>query len=70
MPTKLQTLQDHCQRFERGLAEVASVDEAEALRERICRELGASCRSEIVQLLLEEHAQVMIRERFAAPPPG
>ena len=66
MATKLEILQDHCHRFENGLAAAASTQEAELLRERICRQLGESCQSWIVRELLEEHAHSLIRTRFAA----
>jgi hypothetical protein len=66
MPTKLQTLQDHCHRFENGLATAATAEEAQALRTRICRELGETCQSGVVRELLEEHSEAMIRARFAA----
>ncbi len=66
MATKLEILQEHCHRFENGLATAGTVDEAEQLRERICRELGESCQSWIVRELLEEHAQTLIRTRFTA----
>jgi hypothetical protein len=66
MSTKLEILQDHCHRFEDGLATAASAEEAELLRERICRELGETCQSWVVRELLEEHAQTRIRTRFAA----
>jgi uncharacterized protein YchJ len=66
MPTKLQTLQDHCHRFENGLAAAATAEEAEALMRRICRELGEACQSSVVRELLEEHAESLIRSRFAA----
>jgi hypothetical protein len=66
MSTKLEILQKHCHRFQNGLAAAASIEEAEALRERICRELGQSCQSWMVRELLEEYAQSLIRTRFAA----
>ena len=66
MPTKLQTLQEHCHRFENGLATAATAEEAEALRRRICRELGETCQSSMVRELLVEHAETLIRTRFAA----
>jgi len=66
MPTKLQTLQEHCHRFESGLAAAASAEEAESLMTRICRELAETCRSSMVRELLEEHAESLIRTRFAA----
>ncbi len=66
MTTKLEILQEHCRRFENGLAAAPTVAEAEALRERICQELGDTCQSWLVRGLLEEHAGSLIRERFAA----
>jgi len=66
MSTKLQTLQDHCHRFENGLAVATTVEEAEGLMNRTCQELGASCQSSMVRELLEEHAESLIRARFAA----
>lgn len=66
MATKLEILQNHCHRFENGLAAAASADDAEKLRERICRELGETCQSELVRALLEEHAASLIRARFTA----
>ncbi len=66
MTTRLEILQEHCRRFENGLAVAASPGEAEALLNRVCRELGESCQSFIVRELLEEHAESLIRERFAA----
>jgi hypothetical protein len=70
MATKLEVLQEHCHRFENGLAVAASADEARLLRERVCQELGESCQSWIVRELLEEHADSLIRARFAAVPDG
>lgn len=64
MPTKLQTLQDHCRRFESGLQATSSADEARLLKERICFELGESCQSWYVRELLEEHATALIHARF------
>lgn len=64
MSTKLQTLQDHCRRFESGLEAVSSAEEARALKEQICLELGVRCKSWYVRELLEEHAAVLIRTRF------
>jgi len=66
MPTKLQTLQDYCRRFESSLASTATIEEARGLATRMCQELGESCRSWIVRELLEEHAESLIRARFAA----
>ena len=64
MPTKLQILQDHCTRFEVALARCAVPEEAVALKEQACAALMHSCGSEMLQGLLDEHAQALIRRRF------
>jgi hypothetical protein len=65
MATKLQILQDHCRQFEEALTTCGSPLQAEEVRERICHQLGQSCKSEMMQLMLDEHARELIRQRFA-----
>ncbi len=65
MPTKLQTLQEHCRLFEERLGSAAGPEDAWQALESICGSLEAACQSEIVGTLLREHAETRIRERFS-----
>lgn len=66
MATKLQILQQHCQTFERSLQSCDTAPQAEQLREQICGQLGERCKSEMMQEMLSEHAQELIRRHFNA----
>ena len=65
MPTKLQVLQDHCQEFEHKLQSCGSTGQAHALQQEICDRLCHRCGDDLLRTLLTEHAQALIRARFA-----
>ena len=66
----MQFLREHCRDFEAALAGTQDEQEAEELRERSCRRLAETCRSEMVRLVLEKHARALIARRFGAVEPA